>query len=938
MKKQQLTISIILLLLTSTIQAQRFIEVPADFTTIQEALDDAEEGSIINVAPGIYYENLVWPEDEDGISLIGTDGSENTIIDGSGTDRVLYVKSRRYNGQQPTISSSTLINGFTFRNGYIFDDNGAGIYIVDSALRLIDCSIEGNFGEGDRVLGGGAYMRGFEGEITNCQFNNNIIDSESRAYGTGLYLSIFDQVDISHSTFSGNSGKTNNWCYGGGIYVESYSLSTDISSLNMTNCLVDNNSVSTERWAYGAGIYIDGDDEMEATIDSSIISNNYTNDANWSYGGGMNINVIELKLTNSTLVNNSSREGAAIYSEYISFSSLANTAEISNCNILMNSCSGGVISMDDSPGSLNVTNSIIHHNIGAPFITSSFRDEGPTLNVINSTVAFNSKNIRTFHDFKSTNSIFWNNSDSNDFLSNTTVDPTISNCIVEGGFQGDNIIDSDPLFISEYDLIPRENSPCLSSGVPLSDITTDILGNPRPLPLGSDPDIGAYEIDQYFAHAKTKFYFDENESGLLDGTEKYLNIGSVLHNDKSLYQNFRKEGVFVITPQGMNTLVYDDTTNPDWSPTTETDFAFDVDTDDFVKQIDIGLTPTHAYSDLQPIIESGRFRCGEEVDFSISVHNYGTEIDSGIIWLTLDSRLDQFTFADIPDHTSGSHTVGWDFSDLYPSESITKYFEVTAPLIVDASQVGEIYSFSAYIEDLNKEAPYTYDTELACAYDPNDKNVQPSRSDNQALIEAPMVYKIRFQNTGNDYAKNVVIIDTLDSQLDMESFRVVSSSHGDNLDVTYDENIIRFNFSNIYLPDSLTNEPDSHGHITFSIKAKLDVPIDYIIENTADIIFDFNPPIVTNTTQSIMVEEFLSSTSSLLPILDVNIYPNPTQDQLQISKEVDTAILYDMNGRLIKKVSKTSSMNIRSIEIGSYILELEKDGEVVKKKVIKGEY
>ena len=79
--------------------------------------------------------------------------------------------------------------------------------------------------------------------------------------------------------------------------------------------------------------------------------------------------------------------------------------------------------------------------------------------------------------------------------------PTISYCNLEGGFpitgtDGGGNIDADPRFVDtangDYHL--ADWSPCIGTGLDTSIVSsTDIEGNPRPNPAGSNPDMGAYE-------------------------------------------------------------------------------------------------------------------------------------------------------------------------------------------------------------------------------------------------------------------------------------------------------------------------------------------------------------------------------------------------------------------------------------------------------------
>ena len=74
--------------------------------------------------------------------------------------------------------------------------------------------------------------------------------------------------------------------------------------------------------------------------------------------------------------------------------------------------------------------------------------------------------------------------------------PMVTHSDVQGDWPGEGNIDADPLFVDpdngDYHL--RDDSPCISAGIMTPDVPdTDIEGNPRPNPPGSNPDIGAYE-------------------------------------------------------------------------------------------------------------------------------------------------------------------------------------------------------------------------------------------------------------------------------------------------------------------------------------------------------------------------------------------------------------------------------------------------------------
>jgi len=69
---------------------------PADFHTIQEAVNNATTGDIIYVYNGTYYENIVVDK---SVSLVGED-RDLTTIDGNRTGTVISITAHNVNIQQ----------------------------------------------------------------------------------------------------------------------------------------------------------------------------------------------------------------------------------------------------------------------------------------------------------------------------------------------------------------------------------------------------------------------------------------------------------------------------------------------------------------------------------------------------------------------------------------------------------------------------------------------------------------------------------------------------------------------------------------------------------------------------------------------------------------------------------------------------------------------
>jgi hypothetical protein len=234
------------------------------------------------------------------------------------------------------------------------------------------------------------------------------------------------------------------------------------------------------------------------------------------------------------------------------------------------------------------------------------------------------------------------------------------------------------------------------------------------------------------------------------------------------------------------------------------------------------------------------------------------------------------------------------------------------------------------------------------AYDPNDKQGFPAGyGPNHYITEyTHLDYKIRFQNTGTDTAFTVIIVDTLSPFLDVASIVTGASSHPYTWRVYgQDVSVLEFTFANIMLPDSNVNEPASHGFVLFSIKQKPGNTVGTVIENTAGIYFDFNEPIITNTTFHEIGDDFIHV--SLLSVeqlnasrnFDVKVYPNPFVDVATIeiingfkATKPCSLSVFDVSGKMVLQLnSDHNKFNLikGDLGLGMYFFEVNQDGEAL---------
>ena len=236
----------------------------------------------------------------------------------------------------------------------------------------------------------------------------------------------------------------------------------------------------------------------------------------------------------------------------------------------------------------------------------------------------------------------------------------------------------------------------------------------------------------------------------------------------------------------------------------------------------------------------------------------------------LDSNLTYIHDGNMPNQPDSVHgdTLEWYLASFnYDSGVIRRTVKVQTDTYSVAGDSAAVWSKVTPVEhDADSSNNYHFKRSLIRAsFDPNDKSVYPDGecSENYVLKDQTLTYTIRFQNTGTGPAINVKVIDTLDTNLDIESFDVLTSKHKMIAELI-DGHIVRFRFDDINLIDSASNPDESQGYVIFRIKAKPEILNSTAIENKVSIYFDYNKPIVTNTTKSTFTENIPYYINSVL--------------------------------------------------------------------------
>jgi hypothetical protein len=519
MKTIRITISIVLLFF-SVNAFSTIILVPTTYTSIQAALNAASLGDTVLVSPGIYYENIIWPQIQ-GIKLLSAGDSANTFIDANHIGRPITFTG------QVSLDTTTIIKGFTIRNGNVSSSPafGGGIYLKNSSIILLNLHICNNnlTHLSDSVFGGGIFCINSSPLIFNTSIDHNSI-SGSRACGGGIACYKSSPV-IKFCLVNFNKIHSDTWSYGGGIYLDDESNPLIIQCEINYNFLGDNAS-----WVCGGGFY--AANQSSPVIKNVIVkSNGMGNHAGWYYGGGIFIQVCKNVILENLVIDsnytgngvgNGWNSGAGIYFEknFISPDTIRSKIMLTNVkiinNILGDSCShyfGGGISVTQCDTIIGINLLITNNILGVGEFNwfggaGLYIEDTSNLFLINSTIANNIRadsgavdgsGLYTVNGSVSVlNCIFWDPNTLHEIWDNDSIF-TANYSNIRGGYSGLFNINIDPSFIGNGNYHLQSNSLCIGSGNLAGAPTFDIDNDPRPLPIGTNPDLGAYEDTAFYA-------------------------------------------------------------------------------------------------------------------------------------------------------------------------------------------------------------------------------------------------------------------------------------------------------------------------------------------------------------------------------------------------------------------------------------------------------
>jgi uncharacterized repeat protein (TIGR01451 family) len=190
-----------------------------------------------------------------------------------------------------------------------------------------------------------------------------------------------------------------------------------------------------------------------------------------------------------------------------------------------------------------------------------------------------------------------------------------------------------------------------------------------------------------------------------------------------------------------------------------------------------------------------------------------------------------------------------------------------------------------------------------------------------------LTYTVRFENTGNYKADFVIITDELPEGLDISSLTISGASHPYTMAIY--NNKLEVTMASIDLPSKAEDSIGCHGYVSFKVKMLSSISSGKVLENKANIYFDYNDPIITNKT--------INTVKMIASGYDMFLAPNPASDILTIgvlrneyqyekTNVIVDIYIQDLAGRKITSFSNVNdsskTIDVSSLTSGIYMVKL----------------
>ncbi|MCD6069122.1 MAG: hypothetical protein K0S33_3948 [Bacteroidetes bacterium] len=356
---------------------------------------------------------------------------------------------------------------------------------------------------------------------------------------------------------------------------------------------------------------------------------------------------------------------------------------------------------------------------------------------------------------------------------------------------------------------------------------------------------------------------------------------------------------------------------------------------------DFSIYPAPNKNDLETYMFAGWLRPGFDGHVYVNVKNAGTTMQNITLKVKWDNTLQLLTSLPAYQSISGD-TMIYTFNNVMPLTNVSVAFQCHVDSTVPLGTPVNVCAIAEAGPDetpLNNNAcnPLT----IVGSFDPNAIEVNLAQLAVADISAARLFYTVHFQNTGTFLAQNIKVVVKADPGLLPETIQVTGSSHYSEFQLLQNGYIV-FNFPNIMLPDSTSNESMSHGLVAFSIKPSTSLQLGNQIKETASIYFDYNLPVLTNEAITVITNVTALDEVSGKGAKPYSVYPNPFTHSIFIKGQgqqqvVKIEIMNLAGEKTLEAKADTSkdAFNLSGLENGIYFVRIIMASGTYVEKIIK---
>ena len=415
-------------------------------------------------------------------------------------------------------------------------------------------------------------------------------------------------------------------------------------------------------------------------------------------------------------------------------------------------------------------------------------------------------------------------------------------------------------------------------------------------------------------------------------------------NSGSLISNF--SGNYAVPVQAGNYTITPNLENPSYFNISPTNFTVDFPTQGTPFTQDFCVTANGVHSDVEIVlVPTTPARPGFDATYKLVYRNKGNQIENGTVTFSMYNPDVVDFVSSLPNFNSQTtnptlETFSWNYSNLQPFETREIYIvlNINSPMETPPVNGGDLLSFDTQIvtsntdENLNDNF-FAIRQVVVNSYDPNDKTCLQGETIPPSEVGKYVHYVIRFENTGTFPAENIVVKDLIDlAKYDIATLVPLNSSH--DFYTRINGNKVEFIFENINLD---FNDATNDGYVAYKIKTLPSLVLGDTFTNNANIYFDYNFPITTNTytttVAALSTQEFDFGTYFTL-------YPNPANDVLNIQTQQDLPVnsieIYNQLGQVVLAVTNSvNSIDVADLASGTYFVKVNTEKGSANSKFVK---